>query len=98
MNDDSKKFFDKMLTTDSPDNSNDFDINITKVSNMIEIDNDIVFETKAELLQTFYNTFDGKNILFAIYKKDELIFLDDNQDLKESLVISKDDSFVYFNY
>ena len=98
MNDDSKKFFDKMLTTDSPDNSNDFDINITKVSNMIEIDNDIVFENKAELLQTFYNTFDGKNILFAIYKKDELIFLDDNQDLKESLVISKDDSFVYFNY
>ena len=98
MNDDSKKFFDKMLTTDSPDNSNDFDINITKVSNMIEIDNDIVFENKAELLQTFYNTFEGKNILFAIYKKDELIFLDDNQDLKESLVISKDDSFVYFNY
>ena len=98
MNDDSKKFFDKMLTTDSPDNSNDFDININKVSNMIEIEKDIVFENKAELLHTFYNTFDGKNILFAIYKKDELIFLDDNQDLKESLVISKDDSFVYFNY
>lgn len=98
MNDDSKKFFDKMLTTDSPDNSNDFDININKVSNMIEIEKDIVFENKAELLHTFYNTFNGKNILFAIYKKDELIFLDDNQDLKESLVISKDDSFVYFNY
>ncbi len=97
INEESKKFFDKILTVDSLDSNNDFDIVVEKVNNLIEINEDIKFNSKAELIHTFYNTFDGKNILIAIYKNDELIFLDNNQD-NISIVLSKDDSFVYFKY
>ena len=98
MNEDSKKFYDKILTTDSLDSNKDFDIVITKVSNMIEIEDELSFNDKATLLSTFYNTFDGNNILIGIYKNDDLILLDDNQDLKEKIILTKDDSFVYFKY
>ena len=98
MNQDSKKFYDKILTTDSLDSNKDFDIVITKVSNMIEIEDELSFNDKATLLSTFYNTFDGNNILIGIYKNDDLILLDDNQDLKEKIILTKDDSFVYFKY
>jgi len=40
----------------------------------------------------------GNNILIGIYKNDDLILLDDNQDLKEKIILTKDDSFVYFKY
>ncbi len=98
MNEDSKKFYDKILTTDSLDSNKDFDIVITKVSNMIEIEDELSFNDKATLLSTFYNTFGGNNILIGIYKNDDLILLDDNQDLKEKIILTKDDSFVYFKY
>ena len=98
MNEDSKKFYDKILTTDSLDSNKDFDIVITKASNMIEIVDELSFNDKATLLSTFYNTFDGNNILIGIYKNDDLILLDDNQDLKEKIILTKDDSFVYFKY
>lgn len=98
MNEDSKKFYDKILATDSLDSNKDFDIVITKVSNMIEIEDELSFNDKATLLSTFYNTFDGNNILIGIYKNDDLILLDDNQDLKEKIILTKDDSFVYFKY
>ena len=97
INEESKKFFDKILTVDSLDSNNDFDIVVDKVNNLIEINDDIKFNSRSELIHTFYNTFDGKNILIAVYKNDELIFLDDNQD-NNSIVLSKDDSFVYFKY
>ena len=98
MNEDSKKFYDKILTTDSLDSNKDFDIVITKVSNMVEIEDELSFNDKATLLSTFYNTFGGNNILIGIYKNDDLILLDDNQDIKEKIILTKDDSFVYFKY
>lgn len=98
MNEDSKKFFDKILTTDSHDESDGFDIVISKASNLIEIENKLEFDSKAQLLSSFYNCFNGENILIGLYKSDELILLDENQDNKEKLIISKDDLFVYFKY
>lgn len=98
MNDDSKKFFDKLLTNDSAKENNGFDIYITKAGDMIEIENEIKFESKADLLRAFYDCFNGENILFAYYKGDDLIFLDDNQDEKNEIIIKKEDSFVYFMY
>ena len=98
MNDDSKKFFEKLLTTDSSDSSNDFDINVTKVSSLVKIEKELRFESKAELLQTFYNTFEGKNILIGILKNNEYIYLNKDQDKKEDIILLPDDSFIYFNY
>ena len=98
MNDDSKKFFEKLLTTDSAESNGDFDIAVTKVNNLVKIEKELVFESKAELLQSFYNTFDGKNILIGILKNNEYIYLNKEQDKKEKIVLKPDDSFIYFKY
>ncbi len=98
MNDDSKKFFEKLLTTDSSDSTSDFDIAVTKVNNLVKIEDKLEFESKAELLQTFYNTFDGKNILIGILKNNEYIYLNKDQDKKEKIIMEPSDSFIYFKY
>ncbi len=98
MNDDSKKFFEKLLTTDSAKSNNDFDIAVTKVCNLVKIEKELVFKSKAELLQVFYNTFEGKNILIGILKNNEYILLNKEQDKKENIVLNPDDSFIYFKY
>lgn len=98
MNDDSKKFFEKLLTTDSAESNNDFDIAVTKVCNLVKIEKELIFESKAELLQVFYNTFEGKNILIGILKNNEYIYLNKEQDKKENIVLKPDDSFIYFKY
>ena len=98
MNDDSKKFFEKLLTTDSADSISDFDIAVTKVSNLVKIEKELVFESKAELLQTFYNTFEGKNILIGIVKDNKYIYLNKEQDKKEKIILKPEDSFIYFKY
>ena len=98
MNDDSKKFFEKVLTVDSSDSVTDFDIAVSKVSNLVKIEKELRFNSKRELLQTFYNTFDGKNILIGILKNNEYIFLNKDQDLEEEIVLSPNDSFIYFKY
>ena len=98
MNDDSKKFFEKLLTTDSSDSNADFDIAVTKVNNLVKIEDKLEFESKAELLQSFYNTFDGKNILIGILKNNEYIYLNKDQDKKEKIIIEPSDSFIYFKY
>ena len=98
MNNDSKKFFERLLTTDTSDSMDDFDIAVTKVNELIKIEKELKFETKAELLQTFYNTFDGKNILIGLLKNNEYIYLNDNQDKLENIIISPQDSFIFFKY
>lgn len=98
LNGNSKKFFEKLLTTDSEVNNDDFDINVSKVDNLVKIDKELVFETKAELLQTFYNTFEGKNILIGILKDNKFIYLNNDQDKKERIILNPNDSFIYFNY
>ena len=98
MNEDSKKFFEKILTTDSSDSTGDFDIVVTKVSNLVKIEKELVFESNAELLHAFYNTFEGKNILIGIIKNNEYIFLNKNQDKKENIILKPEDSFIYFKY
>ena len=98
MNDDSKRFFEKLLTTDTSDSNADFDIAVTKVNNLVKIEKELVFESKGELLQTFYNTFEGKNILIGILKDNEYIYLNCDQDKKEKIVLLPEDSFIYFKY
>ena len=42
--------------------------------------------------------FEGKNVLIGIYRKNECIFLNENQDKEEKVVIKKDDLLIYFKY
>ena len=98
LNKESKRFFEKVLATANTNKSTDFDIIIDEVDNTTEIEEDIEFTSKAELIQTFYNTFEGKRILFGLLKDNKIVLLNDNQDQKEKILLTKEDSFIYIKY
>ena len=99
LNKGSKRFFEKVLTIANNKKSNDFDIMISPVSRLIKIEDEgIQFETKAELLRTFYNTFDGKRILMGLVEGEEIKLLDENQDEKLPITLHKEDQFIYIKY
>ena len=98
LNKSSKKFFDKVLTVSSMKKENDFDIVISDVKQSIAIEEDIRFESKADLLRTFYNTFDGNRILIGLVQNEQIVLLSEDQDKKEDVILSPNDSFIYFKY
>ena len=98
LNKSSKRFFEKVLSISTAKKENDFDITISDVSQSIVIDEDIKFDTKAELLRTFYNTYEGQRILIGLVQNDKIVLLNNNQDNKDEIVVHKDDSFIYLKY
>lgn len=98
LNKGSKRFFEKILTISNTHSASDFDFIIHKVNRTIEIEEEMHFESKAELLRTFYNTFEGKRILIGLIQDNKICLLNTNQDEKEDVVIKPDDSFIYFKY
>ena len=98
LNKSSKKFFEKALTVSSMKKPNDFDIVISEVGQSVVLSEDMVFESKADLLRTFYNTFDGKRILIGLVKDDKIVLMSQDQDVKEEIKLSNSDSFIYFKY
>ena len=98
LNKSSKKFFEKVLTISTMKKENDFDIVIGKAKQSIVITEDMKFESKADLLRTYYNTFDGIRILIGLVQDDEIKLLDSNQDKKEEIILHPEDSFIYLKY
>lgn len=98
LNQNSKRFFEKILTIAHSHKETDFDLVISKISESIVIEEDIHFESKAELLRTYYNTFEGKRILIGLVQDDEIKLLNHDQDKQEDIVLHKDDEFIYFKY
>ena len=98
LNNSSKKFFEKLLTISNAQRANDFDLTIAPVTKLINIEEDMSFESKADLLRTFFNTYEGKRILIGVIQKDEIKLLDVDQDKQEPLIIKKEDSFIFIKY
>ena len=98
LNKNSKRFFEKALTVSSMKKANDFDIVISEVPQVVKLDEEMKFESKADLLRTFYNTFEGKRILIGLIREGKPIFLSEDQDKKEEIVLKETDAFVYFKY
>ena len=98
MNQDSRNFFDNLLTVDLGDREEDFDIVISKASNLIKMEGSIEFGSKAELISSFYQCFKGKNLLFGYIHGDDIRFLDEEQDKSELITIYEEDSFIYMKH
>lgn len=98
LNKSSKRFFEKVLTISTAKKANDFDIVITKAAQSVVIKEDMVFESKADLLRTYYNTFEGTRILIGLVQEDQIKLLNQDQDKKEDIVLHPDDSFIYLKY
>ena len=98
LNENSKGFFEKMLTISNTHKASDFDFLVSKVKDSIVIEEDMKFESRAELLRTYYNTFQGKRILIGIIQDDQVKLFNKNQDVKGEYVLHPEDSFVFFRY
>ena len=98
LNKKSKRFFEKILTISTSHRASDFDLIIHKVKRTVVIDEELKFESKAELLRTFYNTFEGSRILIGLIQDNQINLLDENQDEKKEIIVHPEDSFIYFKY
>ena len=98
LNKKSKRFFEKILTISTSHRASDFDLIVHRVRRTVVINEELKFESKAELLRTFYNTFEGKRILIGLIQDDQIKLLDENQDEKQEIVVHPEDSFIYFKY
>ena len=98
MNKQSKRFFEKVLVTANTTKTSDFDLIIDRTDNTIKIEEPMTFNSKAELLRAFYNTFEGKMLLIGLLKGGQIQLLNKGQDKKENITITKEDSFIYIKY
>ena len=98
LNKESKRFFEGLLTIDSADGGDFFDIKIKKVSDMIESDEVLTFKNRRELIQSFYLGFDKKYMLMGYIQDEEIIFIPKNQDDVKEIKLSGDDSFIFIKY
>ena len=84
-------------TTDTEEGGDFFDIKIERVGNMVN-DEVMEFSSRAELIQSFYVSFNRKMMLLGYVKDDVIAFLPKNQDDKQTIRIDKDDSFIFIKY
>ena len=97
LNADSKLFFDGLLTTDTEAGGECFDIQIDNAREMIDMNQDLHFEKKSDLIQAFYYSNDKKYMLIGIYRDGKTHFLSNNQD-DESIDILDTDRLVFIKY
>ena len=98
LNKNSKEFFENLLITDTKEGGEIFDIKVNKVHQVLELDQDLTFKSKAELIHSFYNSIDKKCMLIGIVKGDDTIYLCNNQDKEYSITLEENDLLIYIKY
>ncbi len=97
LNKESKKFFDGLLTIDSMEGGDYFDIKIEAVKDMID-EQELKFKNRGELIQSFYLSFEKKYMLLGYIKDEKIIFIAKNQDDDEEIILNPNDEFVFIKY
>ncbi len=98
LNKDSKKFFDAFLTADTESGGDVFDIKVSKVSKILSIKQNLEFESKAELINSFYYSFKKQCMLIGIIKDNQITYLPTDLDKREKIILDPDDSLIYIKY
>ena len=98
LNADSKSFYEGLLTIDTEDGGNYFDIKVEKVKNMLDLNQDLTFKNSGELIHSFYESFKHEYMLIGLIQGDNITFLNKNQDLDNNITLTKDDKLIYIDY
>ena len=98
LNTDSKKFFDSFLRADTESGGDVFDIKVSKVSKILSTKQNLEFESRAELVNSFYYSFKKECMLIGIIKDNQITYLPSNLDKKEKIILNPDDSLIYIKY
>ncbi|MBO4667894.1 MAG: hypothetical protein J5666_07220 [Bacilli bacterium] len=98
LNSDSKRFYEGLLTIDTTDGGEFFDVKIEKVKNMLDINQDLSFKSRGELIHSFYESFHHEYMLIGYITNDEIIFLNKNQDVENEITLKPNDKLIYIDY
>ena len=90
LNADSRRFFDGLLTTDTEEGGNEFDIQIDNANEMLDMSQDLYFDKKSDLIQSFYYSYDKKYMLIGILRDGKINFIANNQDTEGIDILDKD--------
>lgn len=96
----SKRFYRDMISTNSDDEDDEIDFELIKAGDLFEINEKLVFTSKAEMVQVMYqSTLKTMMCIGVIFKGQESIsFLCDKMDEEEEIVIKSDDELVIVRY
>lgn len=96
----SRKFYKDILVPNDNMDDSGIDFEILKASNILKIDDKLVFNSKTELVQSFFNTTNGESMIIGyINPGDEKInYLASNMDKQEEIVLTKDTKIVVTRY
>ena len=96
----SKRFYRDMISTNGDDEDDGIDFEIIKASNLFEIEDKLVFSSKAEMVQVMYNSTNKTMMCIGVIFKnsDEILFLCDKMDEEVEIIINKDDELVIVEY
>ena len=98
MNKNSKEFFESLLMTDTDEGGEIFDIKINRVNQVLDLNQDLTFQNKAELVQSFYNSVEKKCMLIGIIQNGDAMYLCENQDENKPITLNELDSLIYIKY
>ena len=98
LNQDSKHFFEGLLTSDTKLGGDYFDIAVERVGDVVEEGESLTFANKAELIHSFYYSLDKKYMLLGYIHNGKNIFIPKNQDLDNPVTLDRDDKFIMIKY
>ncbi len=93
-----ERFYDGLLTSDSEEGGEYFDICVSPLPNVLDPSQDLSFRSGAELVGSFYRTFGGKMMLLGVNDGTETRFAAGHQDDEVPVTLSASDSLVYIRY
>ena len=96
----SKRFYRDMISTNSDDEDEGIDFELIKAGQLFEIEDKLVFNSKAEMVQVMYQSTNKTMMCIGVIFKDceEIMFLCDKMDAEEEIIITKDDELVIVEY
>jgi len=98
LNTDSKPFFDGLLTIDDEVGGDTFDVKINKVKEILDVEQDLKFKSKAELINAFYHGSDKACMLLGLIKDGNIEYLAKKMDEEQEIQLEPSDSLIYVKY
>ncbi len=96
----SGKFYRDILIPNSLEEDAGIDFEIVDAYQYLDIDEELTFSSKAELVQSFYFSTNKKNMIIAYKNKtdEKMIYLCSNMDKQETITIKKDTIIIVVRY
>ena len=97
----SKKFYRDLISTNKQDSNDVIDLDIVKASDVLEFETQsIKFLCKSEMVQSFYFASNKSCMCIGVKfeSSNDILFLCDEMDKKEEIVINKNDELILIEY